>query len=78
MAWTAIVTLDADKVDVGTVEAIWNVTKEDELRYSRRAQVSGADLAAFVAEAKALLAAQPGKDALKSAAAIVVTNALNK
>ena len=51
MAWVASVVLDDDKDDVGTATAIWNEGLADEFAYSRRAEVTGAEANAFVAEA---------------------------
>jgi len=53
MAWIGKVSLDPDKLDVGTATAVWNEGELDEFVYSRRAKVSGEDAANFVVEAKA-------------------------
>ena len=51
--WTATVTLDADKIDVGSATATWNAGEPDEFTFSRRVKVSAAEGRAFAAEAVA-------------------------
>jgi len=78
MAWTAKVTLDFDKPDVGFASATWNEGEADVFTYSRRAKVSGAEAAAFKVEAIAALAehvAQTARNATLSATLTTLMNA---
>lgn len=51
MAWTASITLDADKTDVGTATSTWNAGEATEFSYSRRVKVAVSEGKAFAAEA---------------------------
>ncbi len=77
MAWTATVTLDADKTDVGLVAAIWNAGEADEFTYSRRATVSAGEAALFVDQAKAALVARNEKASREAPLAATLEGLLN-
>ena len=77
MAWTAIVSLDKDKPNVGAARATWNAGEADAFTYSRRAEVSGADAAAFLAEAIAARDAAAILDAENNRLSGVLTALMN-
>lgn len=77
MAWTADVTLDADKDDVGTATAVWNEGKPDEFHHSRRARVTQAEGKAFAEEAIAARDAREAKTAREANLSGVLTTLLN-
>jgi len=68
MAWTAIVSLDKDKPNVGAARATWNAGEADAFTYSRRAEVSGADAAAKAGDLMGLANDAIGAAALSTAA----------
>lgn len=77
MPWTAEVTLDADKDDVGTATAVWNVGEADEFRYSRRARVTQAEAQAFAEEAIAARDAHEANAAQEANLSSTLTTILN-
>ena len=77
MAWTAKVTLDFDKPDVGFASATWNEGEADAFTYSRRAKVSGAEAAAFKAEAIAALAVHVERVAQNDSLSATLTTLMN-
>ena len=77
MAWTARVTLDFDKPDVGTASATHNEGEPDAFTYSRRAKVSGADAAAFKFEAIAAKAAYAARMAENDSLSATLTTLMN-
>jgi len=77
MAWTAHVTLDADKNDVGSATATWNEGQGDEFAYSRRARVSQAEGQAFALEAIAARDAHELKAAREATLSAALATMLN-
>lgn len=75
--WKATVTLDNDKLDVGTAVAVWNEGLEDSFTYSRRVKITTAEKNAFVAEVKAALVVNQAKQAKEAEYSLLLTNALN-
>ena len=61
MAWTAVIRLDEDKTDVGTVQCIWNAGQADQFVYSKRIAIRVAAGQALAAEAQAALAKRDAK-----------------
>lgn len=77
MAWTATISLDPDKPDVGIATGIWNVGLPDQFIYSRRAKMNVTDKAAFVAEAHAALTASQTKTTNEATFVTALATALN-
>ena len=76
MAWTAQVTLDIDKTDVGMTTAIWNVGLPDEFQHSRRAKISVDEGQLFAKEAVAARRADIEKKAREAPLAITLAGML--
>ena len=77
MAWTARIKLDDDKNNAGVATAIWNEGEADQFIYSRRAKATGAEAAAFVADAVAALSAHQSKAALEATLVTALEGLLN-
>ena len=75
MAWTATVTLDPDKTDVGTATAVWNAGQADQFTYTNRIKQGSA--AAFITAAKAAQTAYASQKALQDSFSASLTTALN-
>lgn len=75
MAWTATVTLDADKTDVGTATAVWNTGLADQFTYTAR--IKQGQASAFIAAAKAAQSADVTKKSLEATFSASLTTAMN-
>jgi hypothetical protein len=76
MPWTARITLDGDKPDVGTATATWNAGEPDEFSYSCRVKVSMTEGKAFAREANAAHTKAAAKTAREGSLAKILTDLL--
>lgn len=77
MAWTAAISLDTDKPDVGMATGVWNSGLPDQFTYSRRAKMNVADKAQFVIDARAALAAFQTRTSAEATFVTALATALN-
>ena len=78
MAWTATVTLDPDKNSLVTATATFDLGLPTEVTYQRRANITNADQAQFVADAKAALAAFQSTRTVEANYSAILTAAMNQ